>query len=141
MNRILVGVNGSTESRAAASFAANLATATGAQLILAGIAFGSDPLADPEWRVRLRAFEEEEAARTMNMLKGMAAEIARPEQAVETIVEKGVPAAVLADLAARLNVDMVVVGHRGRGGIKRMLMGSVADRLVQICSKPVTVVR
>jgi len=141
MNRILVGVDGSTESRAAATFAANLATATGAQLILAGIAFASDPLADPEWRVRLRTFEEEESARTMNMVKGMAAEIARPEQAVQTIVEKGVPASALADLAARLNVDLVVVGHRGRGGIKRMLMGSVADRLVQICSKPVTVVR
>jgi nucleotide-binding universal stress UspA family protein len=141
MNRILVGVDGSNESRAAASFAANLATATGAQLILAGIAFASDPLADPEWKVRLRGFEEEDTARTLKMVKGMAAEVARPEQAVETIVETGSPAAALAELAARMNVDLVVVGHRGRGSIKRMLMGSVADRLVQICSKPVTVVR
>ena len=39
------------------------------------------------------------------------------------------------------DVEMVVVGHRGRGAIKRMLLGSVADRLVQICPKPGLIVR
>ena len=34
-----------------------------------------------------------------------------------------------------------VVGHRGRNAVARALLGSVADRLVQICPKPVLVVR
>jgi nucleotide-binding universal stress UspA family protein len=60
---------------------------------------------------------------------------------VDIVVEPGAPAATLAELAARLAVDLVVVGHRGRGTLKRLLVGSVADRLVQISPKPVTVVR
>jgi nucleotide-binding universal stress UspA family protein len=36
---------------------------------------------------------------------------------------------------------MVVVGHRGRNAVARALLGSVADRLVQISPKPVLVVR
>lgn len=38
MKRILVGIDASNEARAAATFAATLATATGAKLILAAIA-------------------------------------------------------------------------------------------------------
>jgi nucleotide-binding universal stress UspA family protein len=60
---------------------------------------------------------------------------------VETIVEPGAPAETLAELAKAGEVDLVVVGHRGRNALSRALMGSVADRLVQICSKPVLVVR
>jgi len=67
--------------------------------------------------------------------------VARGGRAAETIVEKGAPAETLAALAAAGDVDLVVVGHRGRNAVARALMGSVADRLVQICSKPVLVVR
>jgi nucleotide-binding universal stress UspA family protein len=38
-------------------------------------------------------------------------------------------------------VQLVAVGHRGRGAIRRALLGSVADALVQICPKPVLVAR
>ncbi len=141
MKRILVGVDGSKESYAAASFAARLAKATGAGLILAGIAFESDPLVDPEMRARMQAYEQQEIARMMTMIKGIADEMARPDLAIETLVETGAPAVALAEIASRKDVDMVVVGHRGRSAVKRLLLGSVADRLVQICTKPVTVVR
>jgi nucleotide-binding universal stress UspA family protein len=67
--------------------------------------------------------------------------MARPDLVIETLVETGGPAVALAEIASRKDVDMVVVGHRGRSAVKRLLLGSVADRLVQICTKPVTVVR
>jgi len=141
MKRILVGVDGSSESRAAAGFAARLAEATGAGLILVGIAFEADPLVDPEMKARMRVFEEQEIARMTTMIKAIADEMARPDLAIETLVETGGPAVALAEIASRKDVDMVVVGHRGRSAVKRLLLGSVADRLVQICTKPVTVVR
>jgi nucleotide-binding universal stress UspA family protein len=141
MKRILVGIDGSSESRAAAGFAARLAKATGAGLILAGIAFESDPLVDPEMRARMQIYEQQEIARMTTMIKGIAEEMARPDLAIETLVETGGPAVALAEIASRKDVDMVVVGHRGRSAVKRLLLGSVADRLVQICTKPVTVVR
>jgi nucleotide-binding universal stress UspA family protein len=48
---------------------------------------------------------------------------------------------VLARRASEDDIDILVVGHRGRGAVARTLLGSVADRLVQVCSKPVVVVR
>jgi len=53
----------------------------------------------------------------------------------------GPVAETLADVAQSQRYDLIVVGHRGRGGVKRVLLGSVADRLVQISSRPVLVVR
>ena len=43
--------------------------------------------------------------------------------------------------AKRDEIWLVVVGHRGRGSVERVLLGSVADRLTQLSSKPVLVVR
>jgi nucleotide-binding universal stress UspA family protein len=39
------------------------------------------------------------------------------------------------------DIDLVVVGSHGRGGISRMLLGSVAERIVRQSPVPVTVVR
>ena len=79
--------------------------------------------------------------RTAAALKEAAVGAARPGVRIETMVLAGPPAEMLAEQAKIGDVDMVVVGHRGRGAISRLLTGSVADRLVQICTKPVTVVR
>jgi nucleotide-binding universal stress UspA family protein len=53
----------------------------------------------------------------------------------------GPAAEALAELAQAPDIQMVVVGHHGRGAVKRLLLGSVAQRLVQISPKPVLVVR
>lgn len=60
---------------------------------------------------------------------------------VETMSRIGSTAEELAELAAAPEVTMVVVGHRGRNLASRLLIGSVADRLVQISTKPVLVIR
>jgi nucleotide-binding universal stress UspA family protein len=59
----------------------------------------------------------------------------------QTELLEGHPVETLAQRASEQDVDMVVVGHRGRGAVARALLGSVADGLVQVCSKPVLVVR
>jgi nucleotide-binding universal stress UspA family protein len=141
MKRILVGVDGSKESQAAATFAAKIAHATGAKLTVAAISFRPDPFGSPELLARTQVFEAEQIASLTQLTKGVAAEVAARGVEVDTMVESGTPAETLAELASRLDVDLVVVGHRGRGAIRRLLLGSVADRLVQIATKPVTIVR
>ena len=53
----------------------------------------------------------------------------------------GPAAETISELADAEGYDLVVVGSTGKGAVKRMLLGSVADRLVHTCTKPVLVVR
>lgn len=46
----------------------------------------------------------------------------------------------IADLAAREGAELVVVGSHGRTGLKRLLMGSVAEGVLRLCPCPVLVV-
>ncbi|HET7544981.1 MAG TPA: universal stress protein [Polyangiaceae bacterium] len=51
------------------------------------------------------------------------------------------PAHEIAQLAADLEADLVVVGTHGRRGIARLLLGSVAEAVVRLAPCPVLVVR
>jgi nucleotide-binding universal stress UspA family protein len=53
----------------------------------------------------------------------------------------GAPDREIVELAEKLNVGLVVIGSRGRGGIRRALMGSVSDSVVHHAHCPVLVVR
>lgn len=51
-----------------------------------------------------------------------------------------VPQAIM-DIAREEEADIIVVGPRGLGRVKGLLVGSVTDRLVQLADRPVLVVR
>lgn len=51
------------------------------------------------------------------------------------------PAECLLDLANHANADLIVVGTRGRGPLKRLLLGSVADKVIRGTYRPVLVRR
>src|SRR5512144_1554591 len=137
MKKILVGVDGSQESRAAAAFAAGLAETRKEKLVLISSAYIESAFGAPELTARARAWEDEERKRCDDTVKEIARDLTRPGLELDWKVVHGPPAATIADLAQDPDVDMVVVGHRGRGALKRMLTGSVASRLVQLSPKPV----
>ena len=126
MKRILVGVDGSSESQTAAALAADLAVTMDAQLLLA-CATHDGSLQDREtaWSV----------------LRQISAAVGRPGLEVVNATPAGPAAEALAKMAEAPEVIFAVVGHRGRNAAARVLLGSVADRLVQICGKPVLVSR
>jgi nucleotide-binding universal stress UspA family protein len=62
-------------------------------------------------------------------------------ESVETSVERGSPGPVLCERAEALGADVVVVGSRGRGAIRRALLGSVSTYVVNNAPCPVLVVR
>lgn len=140
MKRILVAVDGSEISMGAANFAADIARSMGCALQLAcaielTISYGEyttgEVLAELDADKRTKANGVLAHAHAMLSLRGIAA---------ETISLHSPAADAIAELA-KGEVDLVVVGHRSRNLVKRALLGSVADRLVQICPKPVLVFR
>ena len=50
---------------------------------------------------------------------------------VETVLREGYPASVIEEEARDRHVDLVVIGTRGHTGLKHLLLGSVAERVVQ----------
>ncbi len=58
----------------------------------------------------------------------------------DTVEEVGEPASQLASFAQANDADLVVIGQRGAGLVERIVVGSVADRLVHIATMPVLVV-
>lgn len=139
--KILVGVDGSPESKQAADFATRLGAPGKAQLTLVYVAPTPVPLGPDAYLQGLAQWELAEREYGGNVLREIAARCDGAGVAVETRLEAGPPAETLARLAIEGEVDLVAVGHRGRGAVKRILLGSVADRLAQISARPVLIVR
>jgi len=140
LKKILVAMDGSESALKAMRTAASLFQSTDPHLTLAYVL--SRPLAYPAdlpgWG--LQSFEEEESKWANEMLSTAASQATDLKVAVDTVVLGGSPAEAIADDASRQSYDLVVVGSRGRGAVTRVLLGSVADRLVHICKVPVLVV-
>lgn len=134
--RIVVGVDGSQESKEALAWALRYAAVTGAR-VEAVIAwqfpntYGA-PMAMPE------DFDPESDAR--HALQETVSEVAGSQgPPVTQIVAEGRPKQVL--LKAAEGADLLVVGSRGLGSFSGMLLGSVSDHVVRHAHCPVTVVR
>ncbi len=54
---------------------------------------------------------------------------------------EGHPAEAIVNLARLRNCDLIVMGSRGLGTFKELLLGSVSDKVVRRASCPVLVVR
>jgi nucleotide-binding universal stress UspA family protein len=65
----------------------------------------------------------------------------RKDLTVEYDVVAGRPSSVLADEAARISADLIVVGSRGRGGLMTTLLGSVSAETIDQATVPVLVAR
>jgi nucleotide-binding universal stress UspA family protein len=81
-----------------------------------------------------------------------AAELARDKSALEALVPAGLAAQSVVEVsdnvaqaicaaAARLGADLVVIGTHGRKGVSRVVMGSVAERVVREAPCSVLVIR
>ena len=63
------------------------------------------------------------------------------ELKVETKLLEGRPSATIVDEAENNNMDLIVIGSRGLGGITGWILGSTSRRIVESCTKPVLVIK
>ena len=64
-----------------------------------------------------------------------------PDITVEHRLERGEPALVILAVAQETGADLIVMGTHGRTGLRRLLMGSVAEQVVRKASCPVLTIR
>jgi nucleotide-binding universal stress UspA family protein len=140
---VVVGVDGSPESRAAIEFAMREAMRRQAWLrVIAAaqlpeywtIAYGTADLPSPE---EVIADTKRLARQTLDEVVSANPELAAVEFDIEAIA--GPPGPVLVD--ASDGADLLVLGHRGRGAVRSALLGSVGLHCVLHATCPVTVVR
>lgn len=137
MKHVLVAVDGSEPSLKGARTALDYAKPFGAKVTFVFVVPPAVIPGDVAY-APLDELHQAELARGQQVL-GKAVE-ALGSPAVGCVVKLGPPAETISELAEAQQVDMVVVGSRGLGAVKRLLVGSVADRLVHICHRPVLVV-
>jgi nucleotide-binding universal stress UspA family protein len=137
MDRIVVGVDGTPGSVAAARYATGLAGKMGFNVTLAFVVPSSGALGLESLGASLE-WERDQEERGRRMLREVSAACELAEDRVERLVLRGDAATELVEVARRS--IMLVVGHRHRGALSRTLLGSVAARLAQISPLPLLVV-
>lgn len=87
------------------------------------------------------AFRRSEASSRAALASTLSALESAPRPGtIHELVETGEPGDLLCRLASDLKVDVVVVGSRGRGAVKRALLGSVSTYVMHHAACPVLVV-
>lgn len=139
-NTIVVGVDGSTGSREALTWAAKEAKLRGATLHavqaweMPTFAWG---ILGADWSPRKLIDEaKHELSRVVAATIGEA-----PGFDVLVTVSEGNPAKLLIEAADADDAELLVVGSRGHGGFKSLLLGSVSEQCVTHVTCPVVVIR
>jgi nucleotide-binding universal stress UspA family protein len=142
--KILLATDGSEEATLAASTAADIAQKTESELHVVnvrGVSVYIDPSTETT-RVVHGAAEETARREAQETLDAQVKQIeAAGGKVAQTYVRLGRPVEEIVILADEIDAGLVVVGSRGLGGIRRLLLGSVSDGVVRHAHCPVLVVR
>lgn len=138
---VVAGVDGSGHASTALAHAAAVARRRDAVLeaVLAWQITTLSPLPDKEWGYVPPVDDYERYAAELLDRAVTAAGVALPEGRLVRSVVHAPPGRAL--LEAAEHAERLVVGHRGRSGVDRVLLGSVSRGLVVHAPCPVTVVR
>lgn len=140
ISKIAVGVDFSPESQRAVDHAMMVARQNGAALTLihaATIPLPHSVSPDDPYAALLRerlAEDRKSLGELRERLTGQGVEVSQ-------VIADGKADPALADTARELGADLVVVGTHGRSGVRRLLLGSVAEKTVRLASSSVLVVR
>ena len=138
--RVVVGVDGSDVSSPAVDFAFRQAADTGA--VLDAVLAWTGPVSTGPGDMLPLVYDAEALAEEnrVTLAESLAGHMDKyPDVRVRPRVVRGRPASVLAE-AAR-GAELLVVGSRGRGGFRGLLLGSVSRAVLHRCAGPVAVVR
>lgn len=142
LSRILVPTDFSEGSEHAWSEARRLAARLGAELILVHVLVEAPLYSEGPFTMKVArgvfAAAREWAVKSLGEWTETAAAAGLTAR---WVLRTGVPYKEIVGAAAREGADLIVIGTRGRGGLDRALLGSVADRVIRLAPCPVVSVR
>ena len=139
LRRILVPVDFSRTSLHALPYANALATVFDAEITLVYVfeqmpLLGGTVYLPPEMR-------NEACNAAQQQLRTLSGEVFDDNIRVRTLVRTGLPFQEITAAAKRLDADMIILTTHGYTGLKHVLLGSTAERVVRYADCPVLVVR
>ncbi len=134
-NKILLATDGSEDADLAARAAIELSNRTASELHVVHV---WHDVPTPHFHSFVRAQLRQEAQETLQK------QLERIEQAGGTVAKahlrEGRTIDEILDLSEELGVGLLIVGSRGLGGAKRILLGSVSEGIVHHARRPVLVI-
>jgi nucleotide-binding universal stress UspA family protein len=141
---MLVTLDGSAESKNILPFAKALARAAEARMTLLRVIPRHYPVSSPYPSHTGYGLQnlEEEAAAARNALEKIAVPLMEEGYTVESeTVSATHPAEGILDFVEQNKVDLVAMETHGRGGVARLILGSVADKVIRGATVPILVHR
>ena len=139
-DRVLVPTDGSPEGRRAVAHAVELAAAHGATVsglyVINTASYNGLPM-ESSWE-GVTTLLTTDAREALDVVETLGTERGVP---VDTEITEGSPSTEIVRAADEQDCDLIVMGTHGRGGINRLLLGSVAETVVRAAPVPVMTVR
>jgi nucleotide-binding universal stress UspA family protein len=145
--KILLATDGSEEAQLALSTAVDIATSTNSELHVVTVGpWNPDPAyAVHEASFRWETYEEASEAIGKEAREILDQGVRKTEEAggrvQEAHLRRGRKDQEIVGLSEEIGAGLIVMGSRGRGGVRRALMGSVSDSVIHHAHCPVMVVR
>jgi nucleotide-binding universal stress UspA family protein len=96
----------------------------------------------PELLKQMQEADQQEQAAAEKYLAQLVEKLRAPSMNVQSrLVRHGQPATAILEEASTLAVDIIALATHGHGGLKRLLLGSVADKVLRGATTPVLVYR
>lgn len=139
-NTILIATDGSENSKNAVQSGIELAKSTGAKVYAVYIiqpVSAAMSRKGPDWAKDAMEMMRKDGEKATGYIETLGQEA---NLDVESVIHEGDPAEEIIKLADKNDADLIVMGTRGLSGIKRFMVGSVADKVVRHSDKKVLVV-
>ncbi len=149
-SKILVAIDGSQPSIDAANYAIEIAKKNNnSQLIALTVLDISTPrrlsssfITAPTYGLKELEEQRKQAEKWLESISKKVEEIEKNIHYKAEIIEGSISVeGTIVDYAENENIDLIVIGTRGRSGFKRMLLGSVASKVVTYATCPVLVIK
>lgn len=142
--KIVVGIEGSGGAKAALKWAIQEAKFRHATIVVATAFSPSWVPVSPDFTyIPVDNFNVEDEVGRMqeHIAHEVLEEVGAAKADIKYVRKKGSPADTLIAIAEAEDADMLVVGSRGRGGVRGLLLGSVSHQIAHHGSCPVVIVR